>query len=304
MRRVAITLALGLLGCLIVAMAQAQVPTRGQGIVRIDRLEAPAAAATESRLQAIASTASSRSDRLEGAVHGSGWWRLQPQARPGMRLLLVFHPYSARLTVRLPPDYRIQQQSVFDRDLDARYSRRALVFPFAGNGPIYVGVEGARYPLQVAVRDIGGHAVSDRSHSRVLYTATGVLIGVCLVALVFWLILRDRVYLLYAGCMAMQLLYVLCSYGEAYALPGLRLLAPFGAPGVWFVATLSTVVGVFFLLDFGELRNRVPRLSRALAWTGAYLPLLLLVVLVSPWPSRKDWFPDIGNLLLLLANLL
>ena len=222
-----------------------------------------------SRLDAIAGTASARNDRLEGAVHGSGWWRLQPQAATGRRLLLVFHPYSARLTVRLPPDYRVQRQSVFDRDLDARYSRRALVFPFAGDGPIYVGIEGARYPLQVAVRDIGSHAVSDRSHSRVLYTATGVLIGVCLVALVFWLILRDRVYLLYAGCMAMQLLYVLCAYGEAYALPGLRLLAPFGAPGVWFVATLSTIVAVYFLLDFGELRSRAPRLSRALLWIGA-----------------------------------
>jgi diguanylate cyclase (GGDEF)-like protein len=304
MRRVAITLALGLLCCLVAIMAQAQAPAHEHGIVRIDRLLAPGAATAGARLDAIARTASVRSDRLEGAVAGTGWWRLEPQAASGRRLLLVFHPYSARLTVRLPPDYRVQRQSVFDRDLDARYSRRALVFPFTGNGPIYVGVEGARYPLQVAVRDIGSHAVSDRSHSRVLYTATGVLIGVCLVALVFWLILRDRVYLLYAGCMAMQLLYVLCSYGEAYALPGLRLLAPFGAPGVWFVATLSTIVGVFFLLDFGELRSRVPRLSQALLWSGAYLPLLLLAILVSPWPPQKDWFPNVGNLLLLLANVL
>ena len=158
MRRVAITLALGLLCCLVAVMAQAQAPAHDQGIVRIDRLPTEAAATAGSRLDAIAGTASVRNDRLEGAVHGSGWWRLQPQAATGRRLLLVFHPYSARLTVRLPPDYRVQRQSVFDRDLDARYSRRALVFPFAGNGPIYVGIEGARYPLQVAVRDIGSHA--------------------------------------------------------------------------------------------------------------------------------------------------
>ena len=147
----------------------------------------------------------------------------------------------------MPPDYRPVHQSIFDARLDPRYSRRALVFPIVADGPIYVGVDQARYPLQVAVRSVDAHAVSDRSHLQVLYSATGVLIGVCLVALVFWLVLRDRVYLLYAGCMAMQLLYVLCSYGEAYALPGLRWLGRFGAPGVWFVATVSTIVSVCFL---------------------------------------------------------
>ncbi|HVR81264.1 MAG TPA: diguanylate cyclase [Luteimonas sp.] len=290
-----------LLGCLLATTVQAQ----ENGILRIDRLQAPAAAETIPRLPGSAFTPSARSDRLEGAVHGNGWWRLQPMTAPGERLLLVFHPYSARLTVLMPPDYLPQRQSVFDPQLDARYSRRALVFPVAANDlPIYIGVEDARYPLQVAVRGVDAHAVSDRSHARVLYTATGVLIGVCLVALLFWLILRDRVYLLYAACMATQLLYLLCAYGEAYALPGLRLLAPFAAPGVWFVATLATIVAVYFLLDFGELRARAPRLSRALLWTGAYLPLVLLALLVAPWPAQKDWFPNLGNLLLLLANAL
>src|SRR3569623_147448 len=204
----------------------------------------------------------------------------------------------------MPPDYRPQVQTLFDRALDARYSRRALVFPLRAEGPIYIGVDEARYPLQVAVDDVAAHAVSDRSHLQVLYSATGVLVGVCLVALVFFLVLRDRVYLLYAGCMAMQLLYVLCAYGEAYALPGLRALARVGAPGIWFVATLSSIVSVFFLLEVGGLRARTPWLSRALVWVGAYLPMLLLALLLAPWPQDKQWFPNLGNLLLLLANLL
>jgi diguanylate cyclase (GGDEF)-like protein len=102
--------------------------------------------------------------------------------------------------------------------------------------------------------------------------------------------------------MATQMLYLLCSNGEAYSMPGLRLLGRFGAPGVWFVATLSTIVAVNFLLAFAELRTRVPRLSRLLLLVGAWLPGLLLVVLVLPWPADKEWFPGIGNLLLLLAN--
>ena len=300
MRRLLITWALGLLGCMAgIACAQ------DSGIVRIERLRVvPAQIATIPQLPVTAFETSARHDRLDGAQQRAGWWRLQPATSAGERLLLVFHPYSARLTVLLPPDYRPQRQSVFDTGLDPRYSRRALVFPISADGPIFVGIEQARYPLQVAVRSVAAHAVSDRSHMQVLYTATGVLMGVCLVALVFWLILRDRVYLLYAGSMAMQLLYLLCAYGEAYALPGLRLLAPFGAPGVWFVATVSTIVSVYFLLDFGELRMRTPRLSRSLRWVGAYLPLLLLALLVAPWPADKGWFPNLSNLLLLLANLL
>src|SRR5207342_2139224 len=101
MRRVAITLALGLLCCLVAIMAQAQAPAHDEGIVRIDRLSVPAAGMAGSGLDVTPGTASVRSDRLEGAEHGSGWWRLQPQAATGRRLLLVFHPYTARLTVRL-----------------------------------------------------------------------------------------------------------------------------------------------------------------------------------------------------------
>ena len=293
-------------GCLVLLVCIAGgVRAQDSGIVRIERLRAaPPQIATVPRLPATAFEASSRQDRLDGANHGAGWWRLTPTASADERLLLVFHPYSAGVTVLLPPDYQPQRQSVFDTDLDARYSRRALVFPLHADGPIYVGIEGARYPLQVAVRSVAAHAVSDRSHLQVLYSATGVLIGVCLVALVFWLVLRDRVYLLYAGCMAMQLLYVLCTYGEAYALPGLRLLAPLGAPGVWFVATVSTIVSVYFLVEFGELRARTPRLSGALLWVGAYLPVLLLALLVAPWLADKNWFPNLGNLLLLIANAL
>ena len=300
MRRWLITGCLVLLACI-----AGGVRAQDSGIVRIERLRAsPPQVATIPRLPAAAFETSVRHDRLDGATHGAGWWRLQPAASVDERLLLVFHPYSARVTVLLPPDYRPQRQSVFDAELDARYSRRALVFPLSADGPIYVGIDSARYPLQVAVRSVAAHAVSDRSHLQVLYSATGVLIGVCLVALVFWLVLRDRVYLLYAGCMAMQLLYVLCAYGEAYALPGLRLLAPFGAPGVWFVATVSTIVSVYFLVEFGELRARTPRLSSALLWVGAYLPLLLLALLVAPWLADKNWFPNLGNLLLLVANAL
>jgi diguanylate cyclase (GGDEF)-like protein len=137
----------------------------------------------------------------------------------------------------------------------------------------------------------------------------GILIGVSLVTLLFWTLLRERVYLLFTATMVLQLLYVLLAYGDAYALPMFAWLARYGVAGIWFVATSSTIVTVYFLLEFAELRPRAPWLSRALWVVGALLPALLLIALLlsslmHPWPQDKSWFPLIGNSLLLLANML
>ena len=288
-------------------LAWLPVLAQGADIVRLERLlDAPTSQITPAairQLPAGAFTTVGDVHRLVGSREGNGWWRVQVAPAKGERLLLVYHPYSARVTVLMPPYDRATTQTVFDLAGDARYSRRALVFPLTGD-PVYIGVQGARYPLRIAIEDAGLHAAADLNHTRILAIMIGILIGVSLLTSLFWLMLRERVYLLYAASMLMQVLYLLCAYGEAYALPGLRWLGRFGAAGVWFVATSSTVLSVYFLLDFAQLRERAPRLCRVLTWIGAYLPLLLLVLLVSPWPADKRWFPMTGNLLLLAANVL
>ncbi len=238
------------------------------------------------------------------AHHGRGWWRLQPAAAGDDRLLLVYHPYSARVTVMAPPDYRPVTRSRFDRALDPRFSRRALVFPLPAPGPVYVGIDGARYPLQVAVQDVNRYLVEDVVHVRVISVVIGVLGGISLVVLIFWLLLRERVYLLYAATMVLQLLYLLCAYGEAYALPGLRELAVFGTRGIWTIATLATAVASFFLIQLADLAQHAPWPSRLLRWVGGYASFALLLLLWLPWPADKQWFPAAGNLTLLVANAL
>lgn len=238
---------------------------------------------------------------LRGDAGGNGRWRVSPVAGAGERLLVVYHPYSAQVSVA-GPDGVASTRTVFDRDLDPRFSRRALVFPFHGDGPLSVRVRGARYPLRVEVGDVDAYLARDLVHVRVVSMVLGVLVGISLVVSIFWLLLRERVYLLYAATMAMQLLYLLCAYGEAYATPGLRALAFFGAPGIWTVATLSTVAASLFLIELCDLGRYAPRLARLLRWVGAWLPLWLLLVLWLPLPAGKGWFPPIGNLLLLVAN--
>lgn len=247
--------------------------------------------------------ASTHTTPAAAPVLGNGEWRLLPSGSVHAPLLLVYHPYSARVTVLDRPGGKPVSQSVFDPDLDPRYSRHALVFPLlADDQPVYIRVEDARYPLHVAVESRARHAASDLAHTRVLMAAMGVVLGVALAVLLFWAMLRDRVYLLYAGSMLAQLLYVLCSYGEAYATPGLRLLGVFGPAGIWYIATFATILTTRLMIEYADLARLVPRLTRWMSWVGIYLPATLLLLLLLPWPARKDWFPDIGNGLFLLTH--
>jgi diguanylate cyclase (GGDEF)-like protein len=239
----------------------------------------------------------------EPTVIGNGEWRVQPLQSVPEPLLLIHHPYNARVTVRATVDGQLVTQDLFDADLDPQYSRRALVFPLSGRGPVHVRVENARYPLRVAVESRAAHAADDLTHVRILMCGVGMVVGVSLAVLLFWAMLRDRVYLLYAVSMLLQLLYVLCSYGEAYAVPVLQWLAVFGAPGIWAVATLASMSIVALWLDYAGLHKQVPRLAFAMRGLGLYLPGVLLLLLALPWPRSKEWFPDVANGVFLLTNL-
>ena len=275
---------------------------RGENIARIDRIQPQALEQQAGQRAGLFSERRFESGGASMRVIGNGAWRITP--RPGVRepLLVFYHPYTARISVREPPGAAVRRQDIFSPDLDPRYSRRALVFPLSGDGPVHVKVEGARYPLRVAVEPGRPYAAADLWHVRLVLPAVGVVLGVSLAVLLFWAMLRDRVYLLYAGAMLFQLLYALCSYGEAYAWPGLSVLARFGAQGIWAVGTLATILLVYLWLDYAGLRKVTPRLAAAVRVVGAYGCGLTLVLLVSPWPADKAWFPDIANALFLLTN--
>lgn len=304
-------LAMCLLAWLVLLPAGVHASHGNNGVARIERLrEGITAAPGQIRQQPESAwTSTAEPHQLAGARQGRGWWRVHALAAHEPRLLLVYHPYSARLTVLAPPDYRPQHQSIFDPGRDSGHSRRALSFAWPDTRePVYVGVEEARYPLQLAVHSPRAFASEDYRHVRVLWLCLGILIGVSLVTLLFWLQLRERVYLMFAATMALQMLYVLLAYGDAYALGMFSWLARFGAEGIWFVATSSTIVTVFFLLDFAELRPRAPMLSKALLLVGAILPAILLAALLAsgvlPGTSDNAWFPPLGNGLLLAANVI
>ena len=175
-----------LLALLCWLVACGQVLAGENGIVRVDPVVG-GQPATGLRVDDVATGAS---------MVDNGEWQLLPTAGVEQPLLLVYHPYSARVSVTAAPGANPTTQTLFDRGLDPQYSRHALVFPLHGDGPVRLKVEGARYPLQLAVLPRATHIARDLTEVRVVMLSVGVLVGVSLTVLLFWAMLGERVYLL------------------------------------------------------------------------------------------------------------
>jgi hypothetical protein len=117
-------LLLAMVGC---ALALPVAHAQEGGIARIDPLPA-----TGQTAAGIFHERDFKADPAVPSAIGNGAWRLQPAVGLEQPLLLVYHPYSARVSVRLAPDAMPIVQTLFDRDLDPQYSRHALVFPLSG----------------------------------------------------------------------------------------------------------------------------------------------------------------------------
>jgi hypothetical protein len=258
----AVWFALWLLAWLALAPASAQTHA-DNGMARIERLQDHIATSPEEvrQLPESAWSATAEPNQLSGAQRG-GWWRLHARPTQGWHTLLVYHPYSARLIVLAPPDYRPQRKSIFDRTLDTGHSRRALTFSWSDTSqPVYIGVEDARYPLQVAVRGPRAFSVEDYGHVRVLWLSLGILIGVSLVTLLF-LVRAARTRLpAVRGDDGVADDVRVAGVRDAYALPALAWLGRFGVEGIWFIATASTIVTVFFLCSNSPSCGRARRIS-------------------------------------------
>lgn len=166
----------------------------------------------------------------------------------------------------------------------------------------YMGDTSAHAPHQAGARIRAGQDVGPARFSDL---ATGLLAGLALAVLLHWIMLRERVYLLYPVAISMQLLYVLCLRAEVHALPGYGWLAPFGATGTGVLGLLATMASTYLLLEYAELRKRLPRFGQVLWWLGVPLPALLLLARALPWPPGESWFlATVGPLMVALHLLM
>ncbi len=111
-------------------------------------------------------------------------------------------------------------------------------------------------------------------HSRMIALAFGALIAMALAALSVWVILSDRMFVLYAGIISMLALYLACFSGEARGWPWLAAVARV-EPYSWNVPiALAGAAAALFVREITDLKLFAPRGHRLFGVLAALFVLL------------------------------
>lgn len=238
--------------------------------------------------------------REDGRI-GDGEWRIVPPPGLSGPLLVVHQPASAQVTVTARGQAPVMR-TITAPGLDPAFSRRSLVFRLPRDAPVRVKVEAALYPLKVEVRESAAYLQADMVYLRILMLLLGMQLSLAVVGILHWFRLRRSDYLYFSLGLLLMALYVLCAYGEAYALPGLRWLATLGAAGRTAIGALAAVSAACLILEYSDLRRFAPRLAKAITWSCVYALLALAVWLLLPHPFDKQSALFVGRLLIMLVG--
>ncbi|MGH8217008.1 MAG: sensor domain-containing diguanylate cyclase [Steroidobacteraceae bacterium] len=112
------------------------------------------------------------------------------------------------------------------------------------------------------------------AHSHMIALACGALLAMALAALSMWVILSDRMFVLYAGFICMLALYLACFSGEARGWPWLAAVARV-EPYSWNVpVALAGAAAALFVREIADLGLFVPRAHRLFGALAALFVLL------------------------------
>ncbi len=295
-------LLLGLLVLLCSFTARAQ-------LARVESLAAPAdPTAIATLLDAAALSENPDHDSLHPEGYGPQWFRLTPApAVAGMKdpVLVLRGTRGARVSFYLPPNYHSQQRYLYGEVKVSPFTRHAMVldWPHQQSAPLLIRIDDARpLPIRLQFLERADYIREDLGFARRFAAIYTLLTLVAIVALSFWLRLRDRVLPWFVAYNLSQLLYFLAATGDAADVPVLRLAGlPLGQTAVWLGANLVSASSVHFFQGFAELPKHAPRLSRLL-WMMCACNWLLALAVVLPWPVDKQILPHLGNGLLLVGN--
>jgi len=199
------------------------------------------------------------SPKVRLPAHSAPRWlriALPPRADSGTRVLAIGRMPMQRLTLYLPRadgGWDAREDSFFE-PRPARFFPDAFVFDLParldGGGVLYLRVEN-RARLYLAVDVLPARKMYERQRLFTMALTAGftALAVMLLVNLVFLIGLREKLYALYVGFLAAQLIWVLFATGIAYVLPGAGLWSAFPGSISGFAVTLSSAL----MLQFARL---------------------------------------------------
>jgi diguanylate cyclase (GGDEF)-like protein len=139
--------------------------------------------------------------------------------------------------------------------------------------------------LHVRVIDERDFAAADLKKMGLVIAVLSVLAVMALVNLIFFGVLRDRVYRLYVAYTLTLTAFIMHAPGLVYVTPGLRWLAVFGPLGPQLFGSLSGALAVRFLQEFVQTKQHAPRMH-------ALLNVLVGVLLAVSGGCVLGWTPS------------
>ena len=244
---------------------------------------------------------------------GTGtWWRLDNPCTDRdcietPQLAVIHFPFSAVATWYLPPDYRPLERDRASAGHDPRFSRRALVQPLprrAGDAPLYLHLRHDRsLDLPLEIVPAAEYQAGDLRHVRLISAVSGILGFTALLAACFWLLLRERPFLLFAGMIASLFLYQAFYTGAAWNLGWVRIVFSDDYTPIRFLGLTTVALTLAFLRDFMGLSGRRDWIDRTLLAFIAFFTILAVPAAIPRVHLASLWLV-VANLLVITAYLL
>ncbi len=276
MRSTAVAICFGLLS-LAGGLGSAGAAAAGNIPPTLEVLAAPPQEATAQAL--LSGDFASRFEPLRGktarARIGTGWLRLRGSGAPlqdGAAVLYVRKPRALDFTLIVPTAGGASSPAPALALAEFR-GLEALVFvlpqALPADASLYARVDahgGSLAELRVATTTLDAVTAQGAAHVRMIALAFGALTALSLAALLIWLILVERIFLLYGALFTLQALYIVYLSGQGFDWPVLEWARPLGSHAWNVPAALSGAVACLFVREITDLQHFSPRSYSVFRW--------------------------------------
>lgn len=164
------------------------------------------------------------------------------------------------------PGFRGMHQAVFA--LPERLTTDQVLYVHVD--PNGEGWEGLQFTASTLAQTLATGA----EHARMIALAFGALMAMALSSMLIWLVLSDRLLLLYATLFSLQALYVAYLSGQGFEWPLLSYALPVMSYTWNVTAALSGAAACLFVREIAELRLYSPRVYAVFGWMAATFVVL------------------------------
>lgn len=168
---------------------------------------------------------------------------------------------------------------------------------FSPDRPLYARVEthGRRIEdLRFMEATFEDALAQSAAHERTIALAVGALLALSIAALLIWLVLSEKLFLMYAGFFSLQALYIAYLSGQGFEWPALSWGGILGSKAWNVPVALSGAIACLFVRDVADLNSFSPRVYGIFRWLA--LAFLLLALANFALPPGLNWLlQGVGN---------